>query len=303
MLSYPKGPMATAALNWAYDLATAFGVAHHDSKFCKDFGSVTNANVVVGNLRVLGVNAYRDAVKPTTVWVNQRHRPLSLEAVELIKTTANKARPVGSTEGEVNMATSQWKLSAMLLVKQVCDEQDKGTEGVMITYTAETPTVGRAIADFLGAHEVCVKSVSEGINLVISVDESYVSFNTLYLLQEECNRLGLPTKFPVLNSGLPPAPPPPTVDGEHTGGSVTYYQCQITSPTTEGRSSYTAECNDIIEALDMTSAEANIFKEIWRSAAARTLGKKKHGHDAVYGAEKVLFFATRNLTLKQAGKR
>lgn len=91
--------------------------------------------------------------------------------------------------------------------------------------------------------------------------------------------------------------------GEHSGGSVSYYQCEIANPTTEGRPPYIAECNDIIEALDMTSAEANIFKEVWRTAAARTLGKVKAGHNAVYGAEKVQFFATRNLILKKRGLR
>lgn len=92
-------------------------------------------------------------------------------------------------------------------------------------------------------------------------------------------------------------------EAEHTGLSVNYYQCAIDSPTTPGRDPYTAECNDIIEALDMTSAEANIFKEVWRTAAARTLGKKKQGHDAIYGAEKIKFFADRNLHLKKSGKR
>lgn len=92
-------------------------------------------------------------------------------------------------------------------------------------------------------------------------------------------------------------------EAEHTGLSVNYYQCAIESPTTPGRDPYTAECNDIIEALDMSYAEANMFKEIWRTAAARTLGKKKQGHDAIYGAEKIKFFADRNLHLKKSGKR
>lgn len=92
-------------------------------------------------------------------------------------------------------------------------------------------------------------------------------------------------------------------EAEHTGLSVNYYQCAIDSPTTPGRDPYIAECNDIIEALDMSYAEANMFKEIWRTAAARTLGKKKQGHDAIYGAEKIKFFADRNLHLKKSGKR
>lgn len=82
---------------------------------------------------------------------------------------------------------------------------------------------------------------------------------------------------------------------EHTGGSTSYYKVAIAYPDTEGVKPYVAECTDIIEALGMDFAEANIFKEIWRTAAARTLGKKKRGHDEIYGAEKVLYFAQRRL--------
>ena len=82
---------------------------------------------------------------------------------------------------------------------------------------------------------------------------------------------------------------------EFTGGSTNYYQVQITDPTTEGRPQYIAECNDIIEHLQMTFAEANMFKAIWRTAAARTLGKKKAGQTAKYDAEKIAFYAGRHL--------
>jgi len=82
---------------------------------------------------------------------------------------------------------------------------------------------------------------------------------------------------------------------EHSGGSVSYYQVRVSDPTTAGRDTYTAECNDIIEALEMTPAEANVFKAIWRSAAERTLGLKKAGNNAVYDAEKMVFFSHRAL--------
>lgn len=88
---------------------------------------------------------------------------------------------------------------------------------------------------------------------------------------------------------------------EDSGGSCDYYKVNIENPTSEDNwdkctesAEYVAECNDIIEALDMTYAEANIFKEIWRSAAARTLGKIKAGHSEQRGAEKIEFFAKRN---------
>lgn len=92
---------------------------------------------------------------------------------------------------------------------------------------------------------------------------------------------------------------------EDSGGSCSYYSVDIKHPTSEQNLSkgvvYTAECNDIIEVLNMTYAEANMFKEIWRSAAARTLGKLKAGHSEVRGAEKIEFFAKRN-TIQKAAK-
>ena len=90
----------------------------------------------------------------------------------------------------------------------------------------------------------------------------------------------------------PPAPPRPTE--EHTGGSSSYYTVKVESPTTPYKLPYEAECNDIIEALNMTPAEANNFKATWRTAAAR-MGKKKKGNTAVYDAEKCVFFSGRML--------
>lgn len=89
---------------------------------------------------------------------------------------------------------------------------------------------------------------------------------------------------------------------EYTGGSVTYYQVSIANPTTS-RAPYIAECNDIIEALDMNYAEGNAFKAIWRRAAARTLGKAKKGYtDGLYDAEKVEFFGQRLVLQEKAAR-
>lgn len=85
-----------------------------------------------------------------------------------------------------------------------------------------------------------------------------------------------------------------TEDEEYSGGSVDYYKVWIENPTT-AEEAYMAECNDIIEALGMNYAEGNAFKALWRSCAARTLGKRKKGQDAegLYDAQKVVFFGKR----------
>lgn len=90
------------------------------------------------------------------------------------------------------------------------------------------------------------------------------------------------------------APLPTTPEEEHTGGSSSYYTVHIPTPTTPYKLPYVAECNDIVEELDMTPAECNVFKAIWRGAAARQ-GKKKKGNNAVYDAEKAVFFSARML--------
>lgn len=93
-----------------------------------------------------------------------------------------------------------------------------------------------------------------------------------------------------------------TAEPEYTGGSVSYYSVSISNPTTQP-TPYTAECNDIIEALGMNYAEGNAFKAIWRSCAARALGKAKRGYtDALYDAEKVVFFGERMVAMAKAKK-
>jgi hypothetical protein len=77
-----------------------------------------------------------------------------------------------------------------------------------------------------------------------------------------------------------------------TGGLTNYYVKHIAHP--QRQEPYTAECEDIIEALEMNPDEANIFKEIWRSAAARQ-NNGKPGHTALYGAEKIVHYGNRIL--------
>ena len=79
-----------------------------------------------------------------------------------------------------------------------------------------------------------------------------------------------------------------------SGGRVNYYLVQVQFPQREEQPAYQAECEDIIEALQMTPNEANIFKAIWRSAAARQ-DNGKIDHKALYDAEKIVHYGGRNL--------
>ena len=76
---------------------------------------------------------------------------------------------------------------------------------------------------------------------------------------------------------------------EDSGLSCNYYVVEIKHPWSK-REPYLAECGDIMEALDMSMAECNVFKELWRRAAARQ-GKKKKGNTSLRGAEKIKFFS------------
>ena len=71
---------------------------------------------------------------------------------------------------------------------------------------------------------------------------------------------------------------------EHTGGSSSYYDIEIDGNT--------IRCLDLIEALDMSYNEGNIFKAVWRIAAAKQ-GKTKKGNNMHYDAEKIVFFGER----------
>lgn len=86
---------------------------------------------------------------------------------------------------------------------------------------------------------------------------------------------------------------------EFTGKDVNYYLVEVTSP--KRLAPYTAECEDIIEALGMTFSEGCAFKALWRSCAARTLGKFKQGMDihGIYDAEKIEYYGARTLAVRK----
>lgn len=86
---------------------------------------------------------------------------------------------------------------------------------------------------------------------------------------------------------------------EYTGGKTNYYMVDVISPVDQRSDPYTAECQDIIEALGMDFNEGNAFKALWRRAAAR-LGKSKRGYtDGLYDAEKVEFYGRRLVELER----
>ncbi|ANJ65286.1 hypothetical protein REXELLA_58 [Erwinia phage vB_EamP_Rexella] len=82
---------------------------------------------------------------------------------------------------------------------------------------------------------------------------------------------------------------------EESGGRVNYYLAAVLHPQRESQSPYTAECEDIIDALNMTFDEANIFKEIWRSANERTHGAGKVGNTPLRAAQKMVHYSGRIL--------
>lgn len=87
-------------------------------------------------------------------------------------------------------------------------------------------------------------------------------------------------------------------DAELSGGRVNYYLIEVKHPQREEQPPYQAECEDLIDALALTPDEANVFKEIWRSATRR-LGKEKAGHNPTYGAEKMVHYSKRILRKRQ----
>lgn len=81
---------------------------------------------------------------------------------------------------------------------------------------------------------------------------------------------------------------------ENSGGFVNYYLVGVADPQRADQPPYQAECEDLIDALDMTFDEANIFKEIWRTARARQ-GNGKKGNTPLRAAQKMVHYANRIL--------
>ena len=79
-----------------------------------------------------------------------------------------------------------------------------------------------------------------------------------------------------------------------SGGLNNYYLVMVDSPQRLEQKPYQAECEDIIEALNLNFDEGNIFKAIWRSANARN-GNGKAASTSLRDTEKVAHYANRLL--------
>lgn len=91
--------------------------------------------------------------------------------------------------------------------------------------------------------------------------------------------------------------PWPTIDFNESGGGKLsgdhYYRVNVSKPIAPDVAPYTAECADIIEALNMTFNEGEAFKALWRLAASRQ-GRVKDGSKGMqYDADKVAHYGAR----------
>lgn len=86
----------------------------------------------------------------------------------------------------------------------------------------------------------------------------------------------------------------PMTKEEISGGLVNYYLAKVDFPQREDQPAYQAECEDLIDALELTPDEANIFKEIWRTARQRQ-GVGKKGNTPIRAAEKMVHYSNRIL--------
>lgn len=85
--------------------------------------------------------------------------------------------------------------------------------------------------------------------------------------------------------------PPPALNGGKLSGDH-YYRVRVDAPISDEVDPYTAECSDIIEALNMTFNEGEAFKALWRLAASRQ-GRGKPGSKAQYDADKIAHYGAR----------
>lgn len=81
-----------------------------------------------------------------------------------------------------------------------------------------------------------------------------------------------------------------------TGTDCDHYLVRVPDP--KRLDPYTAECEDIIEALDMSFQEGEAFKALWRKCTDR-LGYGKPGDNALRNAVKIAHYSDRMVAMEQ----
>lgn len=118
----------------------------------------------------------------------------------------------------------------------------------------------------------------------------------------QCKSIGCPNTavpgedlcFPCLPSIHKVSSTAPPKKDPSSGGDNDYWLLDINDP--KRLDPYKVECEDVIEALEMSFQEGEAFKAIWRKCAAR-LGNGKPGDSQVRNSEKVRHFGDRMVVM------
>jgi len=156
----------------------------------------------------------------------------------------------------------------------------------------------RPTKEQLASVEWWEENVPEGVNYCyeMSGDTQFADEHGKWDQAGECQLIIHPDTWRLLAT-RPTSTPESTP--ESSGGSCNYYKAEVYS--LELDKTQEVECKDVMHALKLNHAEINIFKEIWRGAAARQ-GKAKAGSTPLRGAQKIKYFADENLGLVEKGK-
>lgn len=91
--------------------------------------------------------------------------------------------------------------------------------------------------------------------------------------------------------------PATSSDDQSSGGDNDYWVASIDNP--KRLDPYSAECEDLIEYFQMTFAEGNAFKALWRKGMDR-VAKGKPGDTPLRNAEKVAYYGARMVAMERA---
>lgn len=92
----------------------------------------------------------------------------------------------------------------------------------------------------------------------------------------------------------------PSDKDQSSGGDNDYWVARIDNP--KRLTPYQAECEDLIEHFQMTFAEGNAFKALWRKGMDR-VAKGKPGDTPLRNAEKVAYYGARMVAMEKAKEK